>query len=137
MDRPEPEASHIVGCVEGEALDVASTCNDVPGRICVVEHVEEILHLLGRSAVREVNEGQGNVNELVPVIRNIHEVKPARCDDVEHCQQRIGVHFRRKATQHHLVHGWDRITDLYCYALLALSAHKNVKCYPTMTKSLS
>ena len=35
---------------------------------------------------------------------------------------------------HKLVHGWDRITNLKFYSLLALSTHKNVKCYPTMTK---
>ena len=35
-----------------------------------------------------------------------------------------------------LVHGWDRINNLSFYSLLALSTHKNVKCYPTMTKSL-
>ena len=33
-----------------------------------------------------------------------------------------------------LVHGWDRIKNLHFYSLLALSTHKNVKCYPTMTK---
>ena len=36
-----------------------------------------------------------------------------------------------------LVHGWDRITNLYFYSLLALSTHKNVKCYPTMTKTIA
>ena len=33
-----------------------------------------------------------------------------------------------------LVHGWDRIKNLSLYSLLALSTHKNVKYYPTMTK---
>ena len=33
-----------------------------------------------------------------------------------------------------LVHGWDRINNLICYSLLALSANKSAKCYPTMTK---
>ena len=33
-----------------------------------------------------------------------------------------------------LVHGWDRIKNLNFYSLLALSTHKNVKCYPSMTK---
>ena len=33
-----------------------------------------------------------------------------------------------------LVHGWDRIKNLNCYSLLALSTHKKAKCYPTMTK---
>ena len=32
------------------------------------------------------------------------------------------------------VHGRDRIKNVNFYSLLALSAHKNVKCYPTMTK---
>ena len=34
-----------------------------------------------------------------------------------------------------LVHGWDRIKNSIFFSLLALSNHKNVKCYPTMTKS--
>ena len=35
-----------------------------------------------------------------------------------------------------LVHGWDRIRNFNNrYSLLALSTHKNVKCYPTMTKN--
>ena len=34
-----------------------------------------------------------------------------------------------------LVHGWGRIKNLNAYSLLALSTHKNVKCYPTMTKA--
>ena len=34
-----------------------------------------------------------------------------------------------------LAHGWDRIKHLNCYSLLALSTHKNVKSYPTMTKA--
>ena len=33
-----------------------------------------------------------------------------------------------------LVHGRDRIKNLDFYSLLALSTHKIVKCYPTMTK---
>ena len=33
-----------------------------------------------------------------------------------------------------LVHGWDRIKHVHVYSLLALSTHKNVKRYPTMTK---
>ena len=33
-----------------------------------------------------------------------------------------------------LVHGWDRIKNLNVYSSLGLSTHKNVKCYPTMTK---
>ena len=33
-----------------------------------------------------------------------------------------------------LVHGWDRTKNLNSYSLLALSIHKHVKCYPTMTK---
>ena len=36
-----------------------------------------------------------------------------------------------------LVHGWGRIKNLNAYSLLALSTHKNVKCYPTMTKAPS
>ena len=34
-----------------------------------------------------------------------------------------------------LVHGWDSIKNLNFYSLLALSTHKNVKCYPTVTKN--
>ena len=34
----------------------------------------------------------------------------------------------------YLVHGWDRIKNLNLYSLLSLSTHKNVECYPTMTK---
>ena len=33
-----------------------------------------------------------------------------------------------------LVHGWDRNKNLNAYSILALSTHKNVKYYPTMTK---
>ena len=33
-----------------------------------------------------------------------------------------------------LVHGWDRIEMYFFYSLLGLSTHKNVKCYPTITK---
>ena len=33
-----------------------------------------------------------------------------------------------------LVHGWDRIKKLHFYSLLALSTHKHVKGYLTMTK---
>ena len=33
-----------------------------------------------------------------------------------------------------LVHGWDKIKFFIFYSLLALSTHKNAKCYPTMTK---
>ena len=33
-----------------------------------------------------------------------------------------------------LVHGRDRNKNLHVYSLLGLSTHKNVKCYPTMTK---
>ena len=40
----------------------------------------------------------------------------------------------RVALELSLVHGWDRIENLFLYSLLALSTHKNVKCYPTMTK---
>ena len=32
-----------------------------------------------------------------------------------------------------LVHGWDWIKNVH-FSLLGLSSHKNVKCYPTMTK---
>ena len=35
-----------------------------------------------------------------------------------------------------LDHGWERIKNVYFYSLLALSTHKNVKCYPTMTQAL-
>ena len=31
-------------------------------------------------------------------------------------------------------HGWDSIKDCHLYSFLFLSIHKNVKCYPTMTK---
>ena len=37
-------------------------------------------------------------------------------------------------TASRLVHGWDRIKNPNLYSLLALSTHKNVKCYPTITK---
>ena len=33
-----------------------------------------------------------------------------------------------------LVHGWDRIKNVHVYSLLGLSTHKNLKCYPTITK---
>ena len=33
-----------------------------------------------------------------------------------------------------LVHGWDRNKNVHVYSFLGLSTHKNVKCYPTMTK---
>ena len=33
-----------------------------------------------------------------------------------------------------LVDGWDRIKHVHFYSLLGLSAHKHVKCYPTMPK---
>ena len=32
------------------------------------------------------------------------------------------------------VHGWDRIKNVHFYSSLGLSTHKNVKCYPAMTK---
>ena len=35
-----------------------------------------------------------------------------------------------------LVHGWDSIKNLNCHSLLGLSTHKNVECYPTMTKEI-
>ena len=34
----------------------------------------------------------------------------------------------------YLVHDWDRIKHVHLYSLSGLSAHKNVKCYPTVTK---
>ena len=34
-----------------------------------------------------------------------------------------------------LVHGWHRIKHVHFYYVLGLSTHKNVKCYPTMTKT--
>ena len=37
-------------------------------------------------------------------------------------------------TSQPLIHGGDTIKNLKCSSLLALSTHKNVKCYPTMTK---
>ena len=40
----------------------------------------------------------------------------------------------RRAPSPLLVHGWDRIKNVNAYSLLALSTHKNVKYYPTMTK---
>ena len=33
-----------------------------------------------------------------------------------------------------LVHGWDSIENFEFYSLLGLSALKNLKCYPTVTK---
>ena len=33
-----------------------------------------------------------------------------------------------------VVHGRDRLKHVHSYSLMGLSTHKNVKCYPTMTK---
>ena len=41
---------------------------------------------------------------------------------------------RSASSSRFLVHGRDRIKNVHFYSLLGLSSHKNVKCYPTMTK---